>query len=298
MRKDHRHPKAHVLLMLLLSAVALHAQQNNAKKESQFYEGDGSEVLLWKLFYHDNLSGSAVKLRQLSMDSLPDEVNLRLIKDSSEFCFPMKNIRTSPYGWRASFNRAHRGVDILLRTGDPVRACFPGVVRIARTMGGYGNVVVLRHENGLETVYGHMSKILVKPRQIVKAGDVLGLGGSTGNSTGPHLHFEVRFQYEPFDPEWLLDFNNYTLRTRRLHLDKTYFGISIPKGNKPPVFKADKSIIKERPMRTKPKEVYHTAKRGESLDLIAMQHSTTAEELRRLNPDLKKVKEGMKIRVR
>lgn len=298
MRKDHRHPKAHVLLMLLLSAVALHAQQNNAKKESQFYEGDGSEVLLWKLFYHDNLSGSAVKLRQLSMDSLPDEVNLRLIKDSSEFCFPMKNIRTSPYGWRASFGRAHRGVDILLRTGDPVRACFPGVVRIARTMGGYGNVVVLRHENGLETVYGHMSKILVKPRQIVKAGDVLGLGGSTGNSTGPHLHFEVRFQYEPFDPEWLLDFNNYTLRTRRLHLDKTYFGISISKGNKQPAFKADKSIIKERPMRTKPKEVYHTAKRGESLDLIAMQHSTTAEELRRLNPDLKKVKEGMKIRVR
>lgn len=298
MRQNHRHLKVYVLLTLLLLSAVLHAQQNNAKKEPQFYEGDGSEVLLWKLFYHDNLSGSAVKLRQLSMDSLPDEVNLRLIKDSSEFCFPMKNIRTSPYGWRASFNRAHRGVDILLRTGDPVRACFPGVVRIARTMGGYGNVVVLRHENGLETVYGHMSKILVKPRQIVKAGDVLGLGGSTGNSTGPHLHFEVRFQYEPFDPEWLLDFNNYTLRTRRLHLDKTYFGISIPKGNKPPVFKADKSIIKERPMRTKPKEVYHTAKRGESLDLIAMQHSTTAEELRRLNPDLKKVKEGMKIRVR
>ena len=298
MRQNHRHLKVSVLLTLLLLSAVLHAQKGDAKKEPQFYEGDGSEVLMWKLFYHDNLSGTAVKLRQLSMDSLPDEVNLRLIKDSSEFCFPMKNIRTSPYGWRASFNRAHRGVDILLRTGDPVRACFPGVVRIARTMGGYGNVVVLRHENGLETVYGHMSKILVKPRQIVKAGDVLGLGGSTGNSTGPHLHFEVRFQYEPFDPEWLLDFNNYTLRTRRLHLDKTYFGISIPKGNKPPVFKADKSIIKERPMRTKPKEVYHTAKRGESLDLIAMQHSTTAEELRRLNPDLKKVKEGMKIRVR
>ena len=298
MRQNHRHLKVSVLLTLLLLSAVLHAQKGDAKKEPQFYEGDGSEVLMWKLFYHDNLSGTAVKLRQLSMDSLPDEVNLRLIKDSSEFCFPMKNIRTSPYGWRASFGRAHRGVDILLRTGDPVRACFPGVVRIARTMGGYGNVVVLRHENGLETVYGHMSKILVKPRQIVKAGDVLGLGGSTGNSTGPHLHFEVRFQYEPFDPEWLLDFNNYTLRTRRLHLDKTYFGISIPKGNKSPSFKADKSIIKERPMRDKPKEVYHTAKRGESLELIAMQHSTTAEELRRLNPDLKKVKEGMKIRVR
>ncbi len=287
------------LTAMMVLLMPLQAQKDSGgKKEPQFYQGDGSEVLMWRLFYHDNFSGAAVKLRQLSMDSLPDEVNLRLIKDSSEFCFPMRNIRTSPYGWRASFNRAHRGVDILLRTGDPIHACFPGVVRIARTMGGYGNVVVIRHENGLETVYGHMSKILVKPRQIVKAGDVIGLGGSTGNSTGPHLHFEVRFQYEPFDPEWLLDFSNYTLRTRRLHLDKTYFGITIPKGNKPPVFKADKSIIKERPTRQQPREVYHTATKDDTLELIAMQHSTTVAELKRLNPDLKKVKAGMKVRVR
>ena len=287
-----------LVVLLMQTAPSVAQTERPARSEPTFYTGDGSEVLLWKLFYNDHLAGNMVRLRYLPLDSLPDEVNIRLIKDSSEFCFPMKNIVTSPYGWRKLFNRPHRGVDILLKTGDPVRACFPGVVRIARPMGGYGNLVVLRHENGLETVYGHMSKILVKPMQIVKAGDVVGLGGSTGHSTGPHLHFEVRFQYEPIDPEWLLDFKTYTLRTRRLHLDKTYFGIYAPKGKKRPIFKADMSIIKERPLRQQAKEVYYEAKKGETLDRIAMMHSTTVEQLKELNPSIKKVRPGMKIRVR
>lgn len=276
----------------------LHGQESKSVLTGNRYEGDGSDVLLWQLFYHDNLSNSHVRVRNLPLDSLPDEINIRLVNDSNSFCFPMRNIITSPYGWRDRWNRPHRGVDILLRTGDPVRACFKGVVRIARPMGGYGNCVVLRHENGLETLYAHMSKIMVKPRQVVKAGDIVGLGGSTGHSTGPHLHFEVRFAYEPFDPEWLLDFKTYSLRTRRLHLDKTYFGISRPKGKRPPIFKADKSIIKESPIRRKAKEIYHTVKRGETLELIALQHSTTVEKIKELNPDLKKPKEGQKIRVR
>ncbi|MBQ1408438.1 MAG: peptidoglycan DD-metalloendopeptidase family protein [Bacteroidales bacterium] len=239
-----------------------------------------------------------MRLRNLAFDSLPDEVMLKLVKDSSEFCFPMKNIITSPYGWRMRWNRPHRGVDILLRTGDSVRSCFPGVVRIAHYMGGYGNCVVVRHYNGLETLYGHMSKVLVKPRQIVNAGDIVGLGGSTGHSTGPHLHFEVRFQYEPFDPEWLLDFKSHKLRTRRLHLDKTYFGITRPKGNKTPIFKADKSIIKESVVRDKPREVYHTVKSGDTYERLAMSYSTTEQSIKQLNPGLKKLKAGMRIRVR
>lgn len=265
---------------------------------SRFYNGNGDNVLIWQLFYHDNLDGSHVRVRNMPLDSLPDEINIRTLKDSADFCFPIRNIITSPYGWRDRWNRPHRGVDILLRTGDPVRACFSGVVRIARPMGGYGNCVVVRHENGLETLYGHLSKIMVKPRQVVKAGDIIGLGGSTGHSTGPHLHFEVRFVYEPFDPEWLLDFKTFSLRTRRLHLDKTYFGICRPKGKKPPIFKADKSIIKEQPVRQQPKEIYHTAKKGESLELIALRYSTTVEHLKEMNPKLKKPKEGQKIKVR
>ncbi len=183
------------------------------------------------------------------LDSLPDEINLKLISDSSDFCFPVRNSKTSNYGWR--WSRGHHGVDIRLNTGDPVRSAFRGVVRVASRMGGYGNCVVVRHPNGLETLYGHLSAIKVQPNQPVEAGEVIGLGGSTGNSTGPHLHFECRFLYQTFDPEWILDFNTFSLRTRRLHLDKTYFGIHQPHKGQRLDYKADNSIIKEPKKRKK-----------------------------------------------
>ena len=181
--------------------------------------------------------------------ALPDEINLLLVRDSAEFCFPVRSRKTSNYGWR--WNRGHHGVDIGLRTGEPVHAAFSGTVRVAGRMGGYGNCIVVRHANGLETLYGHLSKINVKPQQAVAAGEVIGLGGSTGNSTGPHLHFECRFLYQTFDPEWILDFETYGLRTRRLHLDKSYFGIHKPRRGEQSDYKADGSTIVE--SRRKPK---------------------------------------------
>ena len=184
-------------------------------------------------------------LGRATLEMLPDEINIKLMQDSTDFCFPVVNTKTSTYGWR--WNRGHHGVDIRLNTGDPVRCAFGGIVRVAARMGGYGNCVVVRHPNGLETLYGHLSKLEVKPHQEVHAGDVIGLGGSTGNSTGPHLHFEVRFMYQTFDPEWILDFNNFSLRTRRLHLDKSYFGIRKPRHGETLEYKADKSIIKDSP---------------------------------------------------
>lgn len=250
--------------------------------------------------WYNNLSGARVRQETASLDSLPDEINIRLVKDDNEFCFPTKHPLTSPYGWR--WNRPHRGVDIALSVGDPVYCVFPGVVRIARPMGAYGNLVVVRHYNGLETVYGHLSKINVKPRQMVRAGKVLGLGGSTGRSTGPHLHFEVRFRYEAFDPEWILDFSNYTLRTKKLHLDKTYFGIHAPKGSAADLsYKADKSYVREEPAKTKgeKKEKYHKVRQGDTYELLATQYSTTVEKIKKLNPDApKKLKPGQTIRVR
>lgn len=183
------------------------------------------------------------------VDMLPDEINLMLIRDTSEFCFPIQGRKTSAYGWR--WNRGHHGVDIALHTGDPIHAVFSGTVRIAGRMGGYGNCIVLRHANGLETLYGHLSKINVKHGQQVAAGEVIGQGGNTGNSTGPHLHFECRFLYQTFDPEWILDFERYTLRTRRLHLDKTYFGIRQPRRGEALDYKADRSIIREGKKRPK-----------------------------------------------
>lgn len=250
------------------------------------------------LWYGRNLSGAHVRMANLSMDSLPDEISIQLLKNQEKFCFPVKNVKTSPYGWR--WERPHRGVDIRLKTGDPVHAAFNGVVRIARPMGGYGNLVVIRHYNGLETVYGHLSQIKVKPLQVVAAGQVIGLGGSTGHSTGPHLHFEVRFQYEAFDPEWILDFSNYSLRTRRLYLDKTYFGIRKPRAGENLNYKADKSIVPEEQAKPKQpaKPVYAAIKKGESLESFAKRNYTTVDKLNTLNPDLDKPKPGTRIRVR
>lgn len=277
------------------TATRTNAATEPAPKEDSDRNHDQLPATLW---YGNNFSDSRVRLKDLPLDSLPDEINLRLLRKGEQFAFPVKSIKSSPYGWR--WERPHRGVDIALKTGEPIHCVFDGVVRIAKPMGGYGNLVVVRHYNGLETVYGHMSKINVKPRQEVKAGDVLGLGGSTGHSTGPHLHFEVRFQYETFDPEWLLDFTNYTLRTQRLHLDKSYFGIKKPRGRKGEsiAYKADKSYIKE-PERKGPREMYYVFKSGDTLSEIARHYSTTVDKIRELNEGLaKKPKPGTKIRVR
>lgn len=128
------------------------------------------------LWYGNSFITTKVRVKNLPLDSLPDEISLRLIRNEEEFCFPTEGTRSSQYGWR--WNRAHRGVDIALKTGEPVYAVFPGVVRVATVMGGYGNCVVIRHYNGLETLYAHLSKIKVQPRQVVEAGTCIGLGGS------------------------------------------------------------------------------------------------------------------------
>jgi len=222
------------------SKEAVKAIRQAAKEDDNSAEIDRSIVPLWyDAFPHHRVN----PLGRTTLDFLPDEINILLVRDSADFCFPVANPKTSNYGWR--WQRGHHGVDIGLNTGDPVRCAFSGVVRVASRMGGYGNCVVVRHPNGLETLYGHLSKINVQPNQPVTAGDVIGLGGSTGNSTGPHLHFECRFLYQTFDPEWILDFSNFTLRTRRLHLDKSYFGIRQPRKGQSLDYKADQSIIKE-----------------------------------------------------
>lgn len=131
--------------------------------------------------------------------------------DVRGFVAPVPGKVTSPYGWRARFGRMHRGVDLSLRVGDTVRSAFSGKVRLTKFEGkGYGYYVVVRHDNGMETVYGHLSKFLVKPNQRVRAGEPIALGGNTGRSTGPHLHFETRYMGMAVNPEGIIDFDNST----------------------------------------------------------------------------------------
>jgi murein DD-endopeptidase MepM/ murein hydrolase activator NlpD len=121
--------------------------------------------------------------------------------------------------------RWHYGVDLDLEMMEPVRAAFDGIVRICQyDKGGYGNYVLIRHYNGLETIYGHLTRQLVKVGDYVKAGEMVGLGGSTGRSTGPHLHFEVRYQGYAIDPEHFYDFHGQNkLRNRIIKVTPKQF---------------------------------------------------------------------------
>jgi len=145
----------------------------------------------------DNYSAHAYVL------NIPDEFEI----DLTDFKVPIKksNQVISPYGMR--FGRMHHGVDIKAMANDTIYAAFDGKVRVSRyNAGGYGNFIVIRHYNGLETVYGHLNRALVRPNEYVYAGQPIGLAGSTGRSMAVHLHFEMRFCGESIDPQLLVSF--------------------------------------------------------------------------------------------
>ena len=154
------------------------------------------------------------------LDSLPLRNSICLVDTASTFVCPNQTKVFSRFGFR--HGRRHQGVDLPLKTGTPVVAAFDGRVRVSTYNKGYGNLVVIRHENGLETFYGHLSKREVEVGQWVRAGDQIGLGGSTGRSTGPHLHFETRYQGYAFDPEWIADYEKGELRKNVFVLRRSY----------------------------------------------------------------------------
>ncbi|MBM3431807.1 MAG: LysM peptidoglycan-binding domain-containing protein [Bacteroidetes bacterium] len=142
---------------------------------------------------------------------LPEMTIIPLLQPGEKFTPTWYGRLSSGYKWR--WGRQHHGVDLVLKTGDTIYAAWEGVVRYAQwNKSGYGNCVVIRHKNGLETLYAHMSKLLVSPNQYVNSGESLGLGGSTGNSTGPHLHFEIRYKDFSINPELIIDYSTRTLK--------------------------------------------------------------------------------------
>jgi murein DD-endopeptidase MepM/ murein hydrolase activator NlpD len=145
-------------------------------------------------------------------------------ENHNDYKHPFNGPITSSYGWRKG--TMHKGVDIDLLKGDTVAAAFDGIVRYAKRGGGYGNVVVVRHFNGLETVYAHLSQINVVPDQYVNAGDLIGLGGSTGHSTGAHLHFEVRLKGVAINPKYLISFADQSLVSDEFTIKKNKSGIA------------------------------------------------------------------------
>ena len=202
--------------------------------------------------------------------------------DLRHFCMPTTSrVITSNFGSR--WGRQHKGIDVKVYIGDTIRAAFSGKVRIVRYEGGgYGKYIVIRHNNGLETIYGHLSKQLVSENQEVRVGEPIGLGGNTGRSTGSHLHFETRYYGQSFDPERLIDFKNGLLCRETFLLKKSFFSIYSNAGQD-----FDDEIANEEQDKKEAAEKaamkYHRIKSGDTLGAIARKYGTTVTNICRLN---------------
>ena len=240
----------------------------------------------------------------MTLDDIGYRNSICLIDSVSRFVCPYVGKVYSKFGYRRG--RRHQGTDIPLKSGTPVAAAFDGRVRMSSYVSGYGNLVILRHENGLETFYGHLSKRQVSVGDWVRAGDIVGLGGSTGRSSGPHLHFETRYKGFAFDPEWVVDFENGKLRANVFVLRRSYLNASsryVPESidEEEEIYAADEKIIEEekRIEAERAAMKWHTVKSGETVSVIARKNGKSVSQIQKLNPGLKvdKIKIGQKIRV-
>ena len=232
---------------------------------------------------------------------LPDSFNI----DLRGFCMPTPSrVITSNFGKR--WGRMHKGLDIKVYIGDTIRAAFNGKIRVVNyERRGYGNYVVIRHNNGLETIYGHMSKSLVKENEVVRAGDPIGLGGNTGRSTGSHLHFETRLCGVALNPALMFDFVNqdvtadfYMFRSKkyeseslaaakRTQIRDSYTEEEV-RGTSTGAASSSSENAQENV--SKPKAKYHKVVKGETLSSIARKRGTTVDRLCKLNKISRKTK--------
>ena len=283
------------------------------EEEAQFA---GSENMVKVASYYSVWDTKSLNPYGVAPKSFNEIVNITLYneKEGRNWAPMLDNFRlTSHFGWRS--RRWHKGTDLALDTGDKVYAAFDGIVRISGTFNGYGRTVLLGHYNGLETLYGHLSKIAFEPNTLVKAGDVIGLGGSTGRSSGPHLHYETRYEGNQFDTENIYDYANNQIRIRsqeftissRLY-DYLRGGRSIPAGYRNGETATGEAMDdhedadefeEEVPVKTVQK-MWHSVRRGETLSSISRKFNMTARELAQLNkiPLNKKIYPGLRLRVR
>lgn len=211
-------------------------------------------------YLYDNIwsttDPSPYPLSLIENDSI---IHIRLINDSSDFSMPGTGRLTSPYGWRDG--RFHHGFDVSISHGLPIYAVFSGVVRFARNIYPYGRLVIVRHDNGLETYYAHLSRITVKAGQRINAGDEVGKCGNTGRSEGTHLHFEIRFKGVSINPAHLISLKD----NRLIHID-----IALRRVNDRYFLYTDGAII-------------HKVRKGDYLHKIACEYGTTVKKIKECN---------------
>ncbi|GAP71765.1 M23 family peptidase [Candidatus Symbiothrix dinenymphae] len=234
----------------------------------------------------DSMLSSLDEEEEIPADELYDSWNTDYLKayagieipetydiDVSQFVMPIKGRVTSNYGMRRlrRSRRMHKGTDFALHKGDTIRAAFDGKVRIRNfDRRGYGYFLVLRHDNGLETVYGHLSGFIADQNETVKAGQPIGLGGNTGRSTGPHLHFEFRFLGLPINPAEIIDFKELCVKDDHYLFSKKEA-------------EAAEKIYTASASNSKGKVKYHRVRKGETLFSISRKTGVSVDKLRKLN---------------
>lgn len=201
----------------------------------------------------------------VDIKALPDSLHINCLN----FCYPTNSQRiTSRFGIRGA--RFHQGIDIGIKYGDTIRAPFDGSIRLTNYQrGGYGRYIIIHHDNGLETIFAHLSKTLVLSGQSVKAGDPIALGGNSGRSTGPHLHLEFRLLGNAFNPEKIINFS--TSEINNINNDG-YFLITL----------AD-TYSHLGDLEEMKRAAYHRVRSGETLSHIARRYGTTVSRLCALN---------------
>ena len=205
-------------LIFLIFVFNIYFAQNNNYSQFNSQAADTSQSYVSYLLQHDTIfkerwiTNDLFVYYNVSKKDLSDTLLFTLVNDPKQFKMTWYGKLYWGYGMR--WGKIHHGLDIFLTIGDTIYAAFDGIIRYAQfNKGGYGNCIIIRHLNGLETLYGHMSKLLIGINTFVKAGQPIGLGGSTGRSDGPHLHFETRYKDFSFNPYFLIDSTNHTLKS-------------------------------------------------------------------------------------
>lgn len=296
-------------------------QAGQLLRPEQMGEGVDSEFdILYATMDHE-------VIHYASSEELPNGVTIHLVEKEKgrKFCFPTPEHARLSSHFGARRRRWHYGVDLAQPTGEPIYSAFDGIVRIAKRNKSYGNLIVVRHFNGLETYYAHLSQIDVNPGDTVRAGAVIGLCGNTGRSYGSHLHFEIRYMGKAMNPEYVVDCVNHKLHSDEITLNPRFFekkGSSRTSPSPGDIARinqyagtADNSseTVAESQQRdpSKPKPSakskdnksqakYYKIRSGDSLSKIAARNGTTVKKLCKLN-GLKEnsvLKVGKRIRVK
>jgi len=285
-----------ILVLFLLASTLLFAQnapQDSLKivVESRIKKGLTNQEIIIPLVNSDTIKKNAVDIKAEFWDTVNynpyrNEVAkypLQVKFQDTSYASPIKKpkVITSRYGWRRG--RPHQGIDIDLVTGDSVMSILEGIVRYARHSRSHGKVVVVRHYNGLETTYAHLSKIYVKPNDTITKGEFIGKGGNTGRSTGSHLHLVTSYKGQYIHPEYIFDFSEENkIRSKEIWITKEWTRASLHSARRQSKLKLFTTQEEALASLVKTKKIY-VVRSGDTLSRISKRNNVSITAICRTN---------------